>query len=92
MWAAAAAAAAAQNGWTALILTGWNGLADCARLLLDAGADKNAKGEVRASAGFDVRDIVGGGGDGLVLMVEACHLHFWLQVLIFDIFEVGFAL
>ena len=26
-----------------------NGHADCARLLLDAGADKNAKNEVRAS-------------------------------------------
>ncbi len=41
----------AQGGWTALMRAARLGHADCARLLLDAGADKNAKGEVRASAG-----------------------------------------
>ena len=43
--------ARAQNGWTALIWTALNGKADCARLLLDAGADTNATNEARASAG-----------------------------------------
>jgi hypothetical protein len=33
----------AQNGYTPLIWAAWNGHADCARLLLDAGADKEAK-------------------------------------------------
>ncbi len=46
MWAAAAA----QRGNTALICAAENGHADCARLLLDAGADKNAKTNVRARA------------------------------------------
>jgi hypothetical protein len=42
----------AQNGWTALICAATNGHADCVRLLLDAGADKEAKDSVRASAVF----------------------------------------
>ena len=37
----------AQGGNTALILAGWNGHADSTQLLLDAGADKNAKDNVR---------------------------------------------
>ncbi len=41
----------AQWGWTALIVAAEKGRADCARLLLDAGADKEAKDKVRASAG-----------------------------------------
>ena len=41
----------AQDGWTALIVAGFHGHADCARLLLDAGADKDAKDEVRERAG-----------------------------------------
>jgi hypothetical protein len=45
-------AAAAQSGNTALILAGYKGHADCARLLLDAGADKNAVDNVRARAGL----------------------------------------
>jgi ankyrin repeat protein len=36
-----------QSGCTALIYAAANGHADCARLLLDAGADKNAKDVVR---------------------------------------------
>ena len=39
-----------QCGWTALFLAAFEGHADCARLLLDAGADMNAKDDVRASA------------------------------------------
>ena len=39
-----------QAGWTALLWAAENGRMDCARLLLDAGADKNAKSNVRASA------------------------------------------
>ena len=37
-----AACQLAQSGRTALVWTARNGHADCARLLLDAGADKNA--------------------------------------------------
>ncbi len=44
MWAHLARA---QNGCTALILAAGQGHADCARLLLDAGADKEAKMNVR---------------------------------------------
>ncbi len=37
----------AQGGWTALIYAAAYGGADCARLLIDAGADKEAKINVR---------------------------------------------
>ena len=37
----------AHDGSTALICAAANGHADCARLLLDAGADKNSIGYVR---------------------------------------------
>ena len=36
-----------QGGWTALIYAAANGRADSARLLIDAGADKNTKDRVR---------------------------------------------
>jgi hypothetical protein len=55
-----------------------NGYADCARLLLDAGADKEAQDLVRANAGF----CVGLGGAGPMVMADlfvsehACHLSF----------------
>jgi hypothetical protein len=42
--------ARAQEGRTALVWAAHCGHADCARLLLDAGADKNAKDEVRPFA------------------------------------------
>jgi hypothetical protein len=45
----------AQNGSTALILTAQRGHADCARLLIDAGADANVKDEVRSSVLFVYR-------------------------------------
>ena len=48
----------AQFGCTALMLAAEKDHADCARLLLDAGADKNAKDEVRASAGGGVRGVL----------------------------------
>jgi hypothetical protein len=38
-----------QDGCTAVIYSSFLGHADCVRLLLDAGADKDAKGNVRAS-------------------------------------------
>ena len=47
----------AQRRYTALIYAAANGHADCARLLLDAGADTYAKNTVRASAGGGVRVI-----------------------------------
>ena len=37
----------AQRGWTPLICAAENGHADCVRLLIDAGANKNAKNRVR---------------------------------------------
>ncbi len=40
----------AQSGNTALIWAAMRGHADCARLLLDAGADTEVKDNVRASA------------------------------------------
>ena len=43
--------AIAQRGCTALIHAAANGHADCARLLLDAGADKDAKDYVRVFEG-----------------------------------------
>ncbi len=36
-----------QNGWTALMNAAEFGRTECARLLIDAGADKEAKDEVR---------------------------------------------
>ncbi len=45
------ARAHSQSGQTALICAATRGHADCVWLLLDAGADKDARGEVRASAG-----------------------------------------
>jgi hypothetical protein len=36
-----------QSGWTALINAGYMGRADCVRLLIDAGADKDARNNVR---------------------------------------------
>ena len=45
--------ALAQGGHTALMEAARHGHADCARLLLDAGADKEAKDCVRASPGAD---------------------------------------
>ncbi len=42
--------ARAQDGWTALIWAAEKGHADCARLLLDSGADKEAKDKVRATS------------------------------------------
>ena len=40
----------AQEGWTALMLAVSEGHTDCVRLLIDNGADKEAKDEVRYSA------------------------------------------
>ena len=51
-FAYSAAAAAAQYGWTALSMAAENGHADCARLLLDAGADTEATTNVRATCGM----------------------------------------
>ena len=36
-----------QYGWTALMRAASGGCADCVRLLIDAGADKDAKSKVR---------------------------------------------
>ncbi len=59
------------------MLAGYNGYADCARLLLDAGADKNAKANVRSSAGCCKLALLCGGGDDDVLFFEnAFRLHF----------------
>ena len=55
---------AAQDGDTALNEAARNGHADCARLLLNAGADKEAKNNVRSSTGAGVcRDEGVGSGE-----------------------------
>ena len=64
----------AQDGRTALIYAAANGHADCARLLLDAGADKEAKCNVRVLRVYLWRR-GGGDNDGLVC-VEACRFDF----------------
>ncbi len=62
-------------GWTALIHAVWKGRADCARLLLDAGADKNAMDKVRVSVGSGVLRVGRKDGDEMKFG-EACHLQF----------------
>ncbi len=54
--------ACAQYGYTALIWAAQTGRANCARLLLDAGAAQEAKSKVRASAGLSGRSVVVWGG------------------------------
>lgn len=39
----------AQKGNTALMVAAWEGRMDCVRLLLEAGAKKEAKNQVRSS-------------------------------------------
>ena len=52
-----------------------NGHADCARVLLDAGADKEVKCKVRASR-LHASGLIGSViGDEWLLFVEACHLY-----------------
>ncbi len=84
MWAHLARA---QNGSTALIRAAMKGHADCARLLLDAGADTEANDEVRASAGVGVRVLWYGAAvmvDWLVrrpaICIGATLLHFALEI------------
>jgi ankyrin repeat protein len=43
-----------RGGWTALIRAAMHGHADCVRLLLDAGADKEAKNDVRGRVIFRI--------------------------------------
>ncbi len=50
-----------QGGWTALMRAAIEGHADCVRLLLDAGAYKDNKHNVRASAGVVCGPGVAGG-------------------------------
>ena len=46
-----------QGGITALMFAATNGHAGCVKLLLDAGADKNAKTDVRGrSSAYDIGD------------------------------------
>jgi ankyrin repeat protein len=42
----------AQEGWTTLSLASLNGQTDCVRLLLESGADKDAKNNVRCVFSF----------------------------------------
>ncbi len=60
----------AQYGNTALMFAAQYGHADCARLLLDAGADTNAQDKVRARAGVCASAFLRrrwGDDDGLLL-------------------------
>jgi ankyrin repeat protein len=56
----------AQYGYTALIRAAWAGRANCVRLLLDAGADKEAKNEVRSVRPCLQRVACFGGGKWLI--------------------------
>ncbi len=47
-----AAVAILQTGRTALMNAAWQNRADCARLLIDAGADKEARDKVRVVCSF----------------------------------------
>jgi hypothetical protein len=49
LWLAQCEGCGTQNELEALIRAAGRGHADCVRLLLDAGADKNASGDVRGS-------------------------------------------
>ena len=62
LWATALSVVSshAQFGFTALIGAAGGGHSDCVRLLLDAGADKNATDEVRAGAGGGVWGVARG--------------------------------
>ena len=79
-----------QVGWTALMSACHNGHADCARLLLNAGADKNAKNKGSVSYGGGVRDIVSGFGDGLgvwrraifICVFRFCFRHYYVVVFV----------
>ncbi len=65
-WWAAHLGRRTQDGRTALMFAAMEGHADCARLLLDAGADKDAKDIVRASAGV----ACGALGEGEVVAID----------------------
>ncbi len=72
----------AQYGRTALIGAAMKGHADCARLLLEAGADTNAKANVRASAGDAYR----------VMMMDKCASERVICMSFFQVFITGFHL
>jgi ankyrin repeat protein len=77
------ARALSQDGWTALMLAASRDRVDCVRLLLDAGADKEAKNDVRASA------VVWEGALLLmVVMFWLCLEHAIPSLFLFLIFEV----
>ncbi len=63
---------------TALICAAMKGHAECARLLLDAGADTEVKNKVRARAAGGVRSEADA-DDGMSCGVEMCHWHFRFQ-------------
>ncbi len=65
IWRACVTHTRAQSGYTALIRAAENGHVDCARLMLDAGVDKNAKDKVRD------RFVASAAVRGLVLVLDA---------------------
>ncbi len=69
------------------------GHADCARLLLNAGAYKNATDEVRASAGCGMWTRLGVRDDTDVGMwcEETCHLHFSFHFLFRTLDDLDFS-
>ena len=75
----------AQYGKTALMYAAENGWSDCVQLLLDAGADKNAKNQVRARAGV----ACGPGGAGAVLTMRRV-LHQGAICFIFEWYVICF--
>ena len=61
----------AQWGSTALMYAAQNGHADCAQLLLNAGADKDAKNKVRGLIAASM-------GEWMIVFAEIFLRHFWL--------------
>ncbi len=76
--------APAQGGWTALTWAGSHGYADCVRLLLDAGADKEAKIEVCGRSAAEIMGVILVFGVLEIAMVVCSSSLYFFRMLIFS--------